>query len=229
MTQPEERPELTFAQLDAEIEKLPEGPISVLNHQPRWLRGFAVLGVVGVLVAFSPSLLIQWLEPAMWMVTVARIGLWITIVGFLPGFVRNLWLIANQFRHHKRGMIEQFDHDAKQFRGLAEWLASYPRIVLERQRRFARMGHERLGAKLTVIVGGIERLGLFPLLLSLFVLLRNWQDLLALPFWLAMLGVMAAILWAIGWAGATFRRRLQLYEFLLEEALIVRDVAGDEK
>jgi cytochrome bd-type quinol oxidase subunit 1 len=62
-------------------------------------------------------------------------------------------------------------------------------------------------------------IGLLPLLLSLFVLLRNWRDLLALPFWLTALAVMAAILWVIGWWAAEFRRRLQLYEFVLDEAL----------
>ena len=45
------------------------------------------------------------------------------------------------------------------------------------------------------------------------------DDLLALPLWLSVLGIMAAILWLIARMGAEFRRRLQLYEFLLDEAL----------
>lgn len=229
MTQSKERPELTFAYLEAEIEKLPEGPISVFNQQSQWSRWSAVIGVLGVLMALMPSLLIHWLEPAWWMVKLARIGLVITIAGFLPGFVRNIWVFIREIRHHRRGLIEQFDHDTKEIRGLAKRLAIYPRETLERQRRFARMGYDRLGSRLVMMLGGIERLGLFPLLLSLFVLLRNWQDLLALPSWLAMLAVMVAVLWVIGWLGAEFRRRLQLYEFLLDEALIAHDAVGDGK
>ncbi len=227
MTQPEERPELTFAQLDGEIEKLPEGPVSLLNQQPQWSRWSTGIGVVGVVMALMPSLLIHWLEPAWWMVTVAQVGLVIAIAGFLPGFVRNIWMFVREIRHHRRSFIEQFDHDTQELRGLAERLTIYPREALERQRRFARMGHDRLGSRLVMVLGGIERLGLFPLLLSLFVLLRNWQDLLALPFWLAMLAVMAAVLWGISWLGAEFRRRLQFYEFVLDEALIEQNTVGD--
>jgi len=69
------------------------------------------------------------------------------------------------------------------------------------------------------MLGGMERLGILPLLLSAIVVLRNWSDLTAAPTWLVLLAIMAAWMWIVGWWGAEFRRRLQLYEFLLEEAL----------
>lgn len=216
-----ELPELTFAWLDAQIEAIPEGPVARLNA-PRWMRYWTMAGVMGMVLALLPSLFLHWWKPAWWMVTQARVGLAIMMIGFAPGFARNVWVLAREFRRHRRGLIEQFDHDTMQFRALAKRLSAYPREVLERQGRYAAMGHERLTARLVVMLGGIERLGLLPLLLSLFVVLRNWKDLLALPMWLAMLGIMAAILWVIGWAGAEFRRRLQLYEFLLQEALAVQ-------
>lgn len=230
MTQVDDKPELTFTQLDAEIEALPEGPVASLN-QPAWTRWWTIAGVAGMVVGLSPTLLLQWMEPAWWMVTVAQLGLVVTVVGFAPGFVRNVWVLARESRRHRRGLIEQFDHDTLQFRELSERLSAYPRDVLERQRRFARMGHERLGSRLVMMLGGIERLGLLPLLLSLFIVLRNWQDLLALPFWLAFLAAMAAILWLLGWAGAEFRRRLQLYEFILDEALFIESAsdAGQDR
>ena len=123
-------------------------------------------------------------------------------------------------------MVAQFDHDVAQFRGLAAWLAGYPREALETSLRYARMGHERLHSRLGMLMGGIDRLGLLPVLVSLFVLLRNWQDLLDLPGWLAILGLLAPILWLIGWVGAEFSRRLQLYAFLLEEALRIKAPAA---
>ena len=220
-------PELTFAWLDAQIEALPEGPVATLNT-PRWIRSMTVVGVAGMILALLPPLFLQWWKPAWWMVTQSQAGLAIAILGFAPGFARNIWVIVREFRHHRRGLVEQFDHDTKKFRALAEQLSAYPRAVLERQSRHAAMGHERLGGRLVMMLGGIERLGLLPLLLSLFVVLRNWQDLLALPMWLAMLGIMAAILWLIGWGGAEFRRRLQLYEFLLDEALIVQGIRNEK-
>lgn len=218
MMQAEGRPKLTFTCLHAQIEALPEGPVSVLKS-PGWIRPWTILGVVGMLLGLLPSLLVQWLEPAWWMVTVGRLGLLVAIVGFAPGFIRDVWVLGREFRHQRRGFVEQFDHDAAHIHTLAVRLSAYPRDVLERQRRFAAMGHARMESRLMMLLGGIERLGLLPLLLSLFVLLRNWQDLLALPFWLTALAVMAAILWVIGWWAAEFRRRLQLYEFVLDEAL----------
>ncbi|MGY1410998.1 hypothetical protein ACW5EG_15665 [Luteimonas sp. A611] len=222
MTQSERKPELTFKSLDALIEAMPAGPVSVLSS-PQWAKPLTAVGTVGTFLGLLPSLLLQWLEPAFWMVTLARLGVITALIGFAPGFARNLWVLFNQFRHQRRGFIEQFDNDAAQLLALAGRLAAYPRGVLERQRRYAVMGQTRLNSRLVMMLGGVERLGLLPLMLSILVLLRNWQDLLAVPFWLAILALMAVMLWIIGWFAAEFRRRLQLYEFLLDEALQIKN------
>ena len=226
MTQSERKPELTFKSLDALIEAMPEGPVSVLRS-PQWAKPLTAVGTVGMFLGLLPSLLLQWWEPAFWMVTLARLGLITALIGFAPGFARNLWVLFNQFRHQRRGFIEQFDHDAAQLLSLAGRLSAYPLGVLERQRRYAGMGQARLNSRLVMMLGGVERLGLLPLMLSILVLLRNWQDLLAVPFWLAILALMAVMLWIIGWFAAEFRRRLQLYEFLLDEALQIK--SGEER
>ena len=217
----EHRPALTFALLEAKIAALPEGPVSTLDT-PRWARRLALLGMVGMIAAFVPSLLVKWLAPQTWMLWLAGAGLALVVVGFVPGFVRNLWMLVQDLRHHRAGMVAQFDHDVAQFMGLAAWLSSYPRDSLESSLRYAQMGHERLQSRLGMLIGGIDRLGLLPVLVSLFVLLRNWQDLLHLPGWLAILGLLAPFLWLIAWRGAEFSRRLQLYAFLLDEALRMR-------
>lgn len=219
------RPALTFAALEAKIAALPEGPVSALNT-PGWIRRLSLVGLIGMVAAFVPSLLVKVLTPQLWMLWLAQAGLAVMVAGFLPGFVRNLWVLAQEFRHHRAGSVAQFDHDVAQFRSLASWLAGYQREALESNLRYARMGHECLHSRLGMLVGGIERLGLLPVLVSLFVLLRNWQDLLHLPGWLAILGLLAPILWLIAWRGAEFSRRLHLYAFLLDEALRGKDPAA---
>lgn len=209
---------LTFAFLDAQIEALPEGPVSALRS-PRWTRPWTFVGLAGMALGLLPSLLILWIEPRHWMVLLARGGLVIALIGFAPGFVRSLWTLLREVRRHREGLIQQFDHDVEKLRELADRLARYPRQVLTAQARYARLGHDRLGSRLVMMLGGIERLGILPLLLSAIVVLRNWSDLTAAPTWLVFLAVMAAWMWIVGWWGAEFRRRLQLYEFLLEEAL----------
>lgn len=209
---------LTFARLDAQIEALPEGPVSTLRS-PRWTRPLTFMALVGVALGLLPSLLIQWLEPSHWMLVLARLGVVMASLGFAPGFFRSLWILLQEFRRHREGFVEQFDHDVEQLRELAGRLAHHPRQALEAQARYARFGHERLGSRLVLILGGIERLGILPLLLSAIVVLRNWSDLTVAPTWVVALAIMAVWMWMIGWWGADFRRRLQLYEFLLEEAL----------
>lgn len=215
---------LTFSELDAKIEALPEGPAAVLRA-PKWSKYWTFLGLCGTFLGLLPSLLIIWLEPQYWMVIVSRVGLILMVLGFAPGFLRNVWVTAQEFRRFRRGFIEQFEHDVDQFERLVEWLATYPLDVLERQSRYAKMGSERASGRLVTLLGGVERLGLLPLLLSAFVVLRSWQDLLSLPPWLGLLAFMAAFLWGIGWALAQFRRRLQLYAFLLDEAILARKYA----
>lgn len=209
---------LTFALLDAQIEALPEGPVSTLRS-PRWMRPWTFVGLVGLALGLLPSLLILWLEPRHWMLVLARGGLLIALIGFAPGFFRNLWTSLHEIRRRREGLVQQFDHDVEQFCELADRLARYPRQTLEAQARYARLGHERLGSRLVMMVGGMERLGILPLLLAAIVVLRNWNDLTVAPTWLVVLAIMAAWMWIGGWWGAEFRRRLQLYEFLLEEAL----------
>lgn len=172
-----------------------------------------------MVIGLLPALFVQWMEPRVWMLTMSRLGLGLMIIGLAPRFFRDLCVIAHEFRHHRRGFVTQFDHDVAQLRALTMRLSVYPLDSLQTLARYARMGHEQLESRLQLILGGVDRLGLLPLLLSLFVVLRNWRDLLALPAWLAMLAIMAAVLWIIGWMGAEFRRRLRLYDFLLEEAL----------
>ena len=197
---------------------MPEGPVSTLRS-PRWTRPWRFVGLAGMALGLLPSLLILWMEPRHWMLVLARGGLVIALIGFAPGFFRALWILLREVRHHREGFIQQFDHDVEQFRELAHRLACYPRQVLEMQARYARHGHDRLGSRMVMMLGGMERLGILPLLLSAIVVLRNSSDLTAAPPWLVVLAIMAAWMWIVGWWGAEFRRRLQLYEFLLEEAL----------
>lgn len=213
-----EQPPLTFAHLDALIEALPEGPVAALNP-PQWIRQWAMIGVLGVLLGLSPSLLVLWFEPRQWILVPAFLGVFLALVGFAPLVFHGARSIAREVRHHRRGMIEQFDHDAAQFRQLAERLADYPPNAVQLRTRMARMGHARLKARIGTLAGSFERLGILPVMLSLAILLRNLPELLDMPFWSSMLAMMAAALWLIAFAAGEFMRRLDLYVYLLDEAL----------
>lgn len=210
-------PPLTFALLEQKIEAMPEGPVSALSA-PRWLRALNTVGWAGAMLALLPSLLLVWIAPQHWMVTLSQVGLVLT-VAFVPYFLRTVRLLIYEFFNARRQWILQHDHDVGELRQLAQWLLVYPREELEDQLRYAKMAQERLVAKLGLFVGGVDKLGLLPLCLSLLVVLRNWRDLLALPAWLSVLALFAAFLWMISWLGAQFRLRLHLYESVLAAAI----------
>ncbi|NIJ73281.1 MULTISPECIES: pyridoxamine 5'-phosphate oxidase family protein [unclassified Xanthomonas] len=208
---------LTFALLEQKIAAMPEGPVSALST-PRWIRLLNAVGWAGAMLALLPSLLLVWIAPQHWMVLLSQVGLALTVT-FVPYFLRTVGLLIYEFSNVRRQWILQHDHDVGELRQLAQWLLIYPRDVLEDQLRYAKMAQERLAAKLGLFVGGVDKLGLLPLCLSLLVVLRNWRDLLALPAWLSILAMFAAMLWMVSWLGANFRLRLHLYESVLAAAI----------
>ena len=91
---------LTFALLDAQIEVLPEGPVSTLRS-PRRTRPWTFVGLAGIALGLLPSLLILWMEHGHWMLVLARGGLVIALIGFGPAFFRNLWTLLRESRRHR--------------------------------------------------------------------------------------------------------------------------------
>lgn len=217
---------LTFAQLEAQIEAMPEGPVAALKS-PEWIRWANLIGVTGIVIGVLPQVLVHLMTPQMWMVWIARAGLAFAALGFAPQFARSVIVTFRELRNHRKGFVEQFDHDVEHFRALVDRLSRAPTDHLDTLERYARMGHERMDSRLAQLVGGLERVGMLPILLSLIVLLRDWESLLDTPLWLAMLALMAPILWFIGWVANEFRRRLQLYEFLMYEAKLLKASRGE--
>jgi len=74
-----DRAPLTFALLDAQIEAMPEGPVATLNT-PQWIRPWTLIGVAGAVLGLLPSLLIQWFQPAQWMVWISKAGLIVMVI-----------------------------------------------------------------------------------------------------------------------------------------------------
>src|SRR5688572_15492462 len=99
----EQRPPLTFAFLEANIEALPEGPASPFE-MPRWVRQLSLVGLIGLTVAFVPLLLAKWLPPQQWMLWLARAGVVLAFAGSAPGIVRNVWMLVLGLRQHRAGL-----------------------------------------------------------------------------------------------------------------------------
>ena len=218
-----ENASLSFRALDARINAMPDGPASVLDT-PRALAAFNVLGTAGTIIGILPFLLIQFMPAEQWMVGMARVGLWAAILGYSPTFVRSIWVLGREFWLWQPKLAEQSDHDLDQFRDLRHWLRKFPRDDLEDHHRFAKLSQERLSAKLGLLQGGFDKLGVLPALLALLVLLRSADHLtidklLEVPYWQSWLAVIFIITYFISFLAVRMRLRLQLYEVVLSDAL----------
>ena len=214
---------LTFAALERRIQAMPDGPSAVLTP-PRWLMPLNVLGTAGLIIGTLPSVLIHFLTPASWMVAMAKIGLGMAILGYGPFFVRSVWVLGVEFWNWQPKLVEQSDHDLAQFRELRTWLRKFPRVELEEHHRFARLSQERMAAKIGLLQGGFDKLGVLPAMAALLFLLANAGDLsietlLEVPRWQSGLALVFAITYFIAMLALRMRLRLQLYEAVLSDAL----------
>ena len=81
------------------------------------------------------------------------------------------------------------------------------------------MGDRRITAKLNFLSGGIERLGILPVLVALAIQARIATDVSDIPSWQLVLGLFAGVTYLIALVGSLMRLRIQLYEMAVTEAL----------
>jgi len=212
----------SFSELERRISALHEGPIAVLDR-PRWQYWCDLIGGFGVILGLLPGVLIQLLEPKLWMVTMAQTGLWTMILFFAPGVIRNLWAFGRLVRRGKTQDAEQLDSDFVQMGTLQAWLAQIPLQTIERHLRFIQAARSRVGEKLALMGGGLDRFGILPLILAIGVQLKTvMTESLDTPLWLLLPGLFFAITYLIALNGSFMRIRMHLYEIVLTEALARR-------
>jgi hypothetical protein len=209
----------SFSELEQRIATLPDGPVGVLNR-PRWQYWTDIVGGVAMIVGVLPGLFIQFLEPKWWMATMAKIGLLVTVAFFLPGFIRNVWVVARVMWSGKRGDAAQLDHDFASLSNVQSWLATFPRPMLEQHLRFVQAAQARLAAKLSLIGGGFDRFGILPVFLAIGVQIKMvTTETLDFPLWQTLPALFFSMGYLVGLNAAFMRVRMSLYEAVLAEAL----------
>lgn len=217
-----------YRSLDQRIEAIPDGPVASLNRT-RWMRWADLVGMLGLVIGLLPSLLILFLVPQQWMVTLARVGMTVIAVGWVPVTLYRALQVIRSMGNWRAEQAEQLDHDFAEWSRLCEWVASHPRELLEKQMRWVQRGQSRLTSKLGFLSGGVERLGVLPLLIALAVQAQIAGDVLEIPRWQLLLGLFAGITYVIALVGSLMRLRLQLYEMTIVEALALVDFVVPER
>ena len=210
--------EPSFAELQRRISEIPDGPAGILDT-PKPYRVLNAIGGVGAIVAILPMVIVKLMTPAMWMVTMAQIGLAMMLMMWLPGFVRSIWGLGWTITRWKTDMAIQLDHDHPHLQSIVRWLATFPADALEERLRTVQLVERQLVAKLGLLAGGVDRLGILPVLVSVYLFIRNWDQLLTMPGWQVILGIFLILLYMISATGSLMRIRLRLFESMLMDSM----------
>nr|WP_298130130.1 hypothetical protein [uncultured Pseudoxanthomonas sp.] len=216
---------LSFTELDRRLRDMPDGPAAILDTPKPYRIANLIGGVVAVLT-FVPFVLIQFMPPERWMVVWAQVGFSVFLLALLPGLVRSYGVLGWTLWTWRADQVSQLDHDLPQFRTILAWLSAQPQHALTEHHRVARLTLAQISVRIGMFTGGLERLGVLPVLVSAWLFLRNWKDLLDMPLWQLLLGVGLMLFYVVMTVGNLKRIRLQLYESLLAEALAMKAASG---
>ncbi len=209
------------SELQRRIGEIPNGPSDILDT-PKPYRVLNALGGIGAAVALLPMVLIKLMTPAMWMVTMVQIGMAVMLMMWLPYVVRSIAVMGWTMTRWKTDMVTQLDHDHPHLQSIVHWLATFPVGALEERLRTVQLAERQLAAKLGLLAGGVDRLGILPVLVSAYLFIRNWNQLLDLPTWQILLGIFLMVLYLISTTGSLMRIRLRLYESVLADSLALK-------
>jgi len=155
--------------------------------------------------------------------TCAATGLVVELVGFAIAAILQIKRELPGFRHPYAAHAEQMEQEFHQYQGIVAALREFPlekRLQRETFMRDRRTNmHERLG----LFTGGMEKLGIMPVLLALYLQLKDWRwgDWSVLGKITLVQSVLAFLLlfaYALSWHLIRLRVRVQTYEQLLSEA-----------
>jgi len=183
------------------------------------LVGVAATGL-GLLTAALPYTVI----PADTQVMILRICLLVQVTGFLLFIVLVLKREWRQYMKPRLMHAVEMDADFAYWTNMVNELTAFPRCEREQRLRFAHNRRHSMTDRMGLVFGGMQKLGVFPVFLALYLQLRSWKwgDWAGAFDVNPITGVLIfgiVLLYAIGWLLVGIRTRLETYVNLLEASL----------
>lgn len=215
---------LGFERIEAMIRAVPDAGNEKAG---RWERGLFLAGLAAMSLAVAMGLIVP-----------GRAGtllVFACVVIELATLAVSCWLSLRRhwrsFRHPTRTFAHELDADFVQYRRLVAALRRFPTAQLEARLRYLRVRRQSMQHGLSLFTGGLERLGILPVVGVLYLQFRDWRW----GDWARLADVnlvQALLIWALllvyvsGWQLVVVHRRTAVYEALLAEAVHPRDVDG---
>ncbi|MHC5147924.1 hypothetical protein [Stenotrophomonas rhizophila] len=181
------------------------------------------------------GLLVGALHPRLLAAQTASTALTACVVVELAGFAVHLFLLAKrelpQLLKPRLTHAAEMDFDFAYWRQLVAEIRGFPRSQCEEMLRFAGALRDRMNERMGLVYGGFQRLGIFPVLVALYLQFRNWTwgdwaSAFDVKLVAGLLIWMMVLMYAAGWLLIGLRVRVETYVNLLESALQGERVLG---
>jgi hypothetical protein len=184
-----------------------------------WERCSLIVGLIGAGLGFLLGVLLKG-DAAFW---TAATGLAIELAGLGLSLVLMIKREWHTFRHAKRTFARDLDSGFSEYQNYVAKLRSYPMMERSKRLRYIRDRRRVMQHRLGLFSGGVERLGILPLLVALYLQFRNWEwgdwGMLADVKLVQGLLIWALVLtYVLGWHLVRLHARAESYELLLIEA-----------
>lgn len=158
------------------------------------------------------------------------------LIAFLVAAVYTLRSAWRTFHEPDATYAHELDRDYLLFREIVVWLRSLPAADTARRLRYLRDRRSSLVFRSGLFSGGVDRLGVLPVLALLYVQLKDWsfgdwQSLGKVHLLGGLLLLGLAVFYFVSWWAIRIRLRFDGYEALLAEAVaepasVVEDASG---
>lgn len=215
-------PGLYFATLETKLAEVSAGEPPPL-HVSRWGLRFLCATIFGMLlITAAPNV---W-SPSWTLTIVVAAGMVIEIAGIIGLAILQAREILPAVRNRHGKFAQRLDREFEMYRAVVSWLRSHDLADLTSRLAYVRSRRDMLRRKLGLFAGSIERLGVLPLLVVVYLQVHNfttWPPQFRVAELLAIWALVLA--YGVGWFAAVATLRLDLYEQLLADA--VERVNGD--
>jgi len=217
-----------FVSLEHQITAEPGSLHSVIGTDKASDRAF----VVAIVSFFAALVLSRFSSSHGWAAVCLLVAVILEIAAGLLMCTRVVRAELRSLQHNTHEYAQETQNAYLHHERLYAWLQVQPLHELQRLLRFTIRRKDQLTDRLGLLGGGPERLGALPVLLGLYLQIKDFQlawplKIQFIPF---LMGGLILGLYVVGWWGASWRMRLKLYEHLLTEAIARKtsDARGTE-
>ncbi|WP_250064190.1 hypothetical protein [Stenotrophomonas mori] len=184
-----------------------------------WERWSLIVGIAGAGLGMLLGSVLSGKAGAI----VTLSGLAVEILGLGTSMCLQIRREWRQFRGARREHAREIEEGYTQYQQLVQQVRAFPLEQRRRRLRYIRDRRTTMHERLGLFTGGMERLGVLPLLVALYLQFKdwrwgNWNTFANITLVQGLLAFAIFLAYALSWHLINLRVRVQAYELLLAEA-----------